>query len=601
MPNQALATLEAANRVDLSWEAAANEVDFYASAGWGYTTATRDALLAAGDGNGTLDMSIISDQFGYDSLFTVQIWNDGGTLKWQWFSDYLGGTFGYITTAHVEPDVFHLIEMHTEAGVGLSIRIDGDDYGVVKADAGTPNGIRLQYGQWGGLTDGEYYVEDVKVGTTAYGSTDLFASTFAASFTGWSTSSAIAPSTLTAETDLFPPAPPPTPTDDRFYNTPEWRFAISDLDMFVLTLLDRLATNRSVAVTLNAPRIAEGSVLSANSKVNILHTDGYPYLDEGDRFLFGFRRDGVAPNDPWTIRFSGIIDLIDTQGAGDNASTRYVARDPRQMMFKRPVRDAAGALPSADGLTFVGQTARDILIDLLDATETYDGPHYIDTTGPNLNDTDVIPTITFQQGTTVGEAWGELEATGTMDTVLTPLFDVFATPVKIVQLETYPQVGVLSPDVIMAWDKPGRTLVGISNMRDGSGRENSVRYHYGQGGPASATVDDAGSQVRFGTYFGERFFPGQVKDATTALMAEKALLAYSQGKRTIVATPAPERGKQPFVDYLPGDRVPVSASKALLEDIDTQQRILSIPINIDDNGIETVTGILFTDEGWVGS
>lgn len=398
---------------------------------------------------------------------------------------------------------------------------------------------------------------------------------------------------------------------DRFYDVPDWRFILTDLDLVVLTLLDRLATNRTVTVTLNAPRIAEGQVLSDNPKVNIPWTDGYAYLSEGDRFLFGLRRDGAAP-DVWTPRFSGIVDLVDTTGAGDNATTRYTARDPRQLMFKRPVIDAAGTLPGEAGLTFPNVdvpsgTARDILVYLLESSEaypdTYGGPTYIDYTGGSeLNDTDVIPDgITFQQGTTIGEAWAELEATGTMDTVLTPVFDVTASPVVIVQLETYPQAGEAKWDVIMAWDKPGRTLTGISNMRDGSGRENFVRLHYGQGGPAAVPKDDAASRARFGTYFGEQFFPGQPSPGAVELMAEKVLAQFAMGKRTVVAFPSPQRAKQPFVDYLPGDRVPVAASNALLEDLDTEQRVLSIPISIDDVGNETVNGLLFTDEGWVGS
>ncbi len=205
MPNQAKATLSLGNRVDLSWDAAAPENDFYVSCGWGLTGATRAALVSAGDSSGTLGMSVVNDSAGYDQLLTVQLWNDAGTIKWAYYSNVLGGgTFGYITTNHTEADVFHVVQIASVLGVGLKVKIDGDDYGTILADAATPNAVRAAWGQYGGLTDGEYFVEDVKVGTTAYGSTDLFTSTFAASFAGWGTSSAISPSTPTAETDEFP-------------------------------------------------------------------------------------------------------------------------------------------------------------------------------------------------------------------------------------------------------------------------------------------------------------------------------------------------------------------------------------------------------------
>ncbi len=203
MPNQAKATIVSANNFDLSWEAGAAENDFYASAGWGLTAATRADLVTAGDSNGCPGISIVTDAaFTYDSLLTVYLYNDLGTIKWAWFSSFLGAS-GYITTNHTEADVFHLVEISSQAGVGLSVRIDGDDYGLILSDVTTPTAIMLQFGTWGYILDGEYFVENVEVGTTAYGSSDLFSSTFAASFTGWGVASAISPSTLTAVTDEF--------------------------------------------------------------------------------------------------------------------------------------------------------------------------------------------------------------------------------------------------------------------------------------------------------------------------------------------------------------------------------------------------------------
>jgi len=205
--------LSAGNRVDLSWDAAAPENDFYVSCGWGLTAATRAALVSAGDSSGTLGMSVVNDSAGYDQLLTVQLWNDMGTIKWAYYSNILGGgTFGYITANHTEADVFHVVQIASVLGVGLKVKIDGDDYGTILADAATPNAVRAAWGQYGGLTDGDYFVEDVKVGTTAYGSSDLFANTFASSFTGWGTSSASAPSTLTAETGEFPAGGGPVAT-----------------------------------------------------------------------------------------------------------------------------------------------------------------------------------------------------------------------------------------------------------------------------------------------------------------------------------------------------------------------------------------------------
>jgi len=201
MSNQAKASY-AGGSVNLTWDAVTPENDLYVSCGFGLTASARAALVAGGDGSQALDITIVNDTFGYSQLFTLLLWNDTGTIKWAFYSDFLGGTFGYITTNHTEADVFHLVEMASVFGVGLKVRIDGDDYGTFLADVLTPNAVLARWGPYSSPVDGDYYLEDVKIGTTAYGSSDLFTSTFP-SFTGFFSSSAVAPATLTLVTDEF--------------------------------------------------------------------------------------------------------------------------------------------------------------------------------------------------------------------------------------------------------------------------------------------------------------------------------------------------------------------------------------------------------------
>lgn len=388
---------------------------------------------------------------------------------------------------------------------------------------------------------------------------------------------------------------------DRFYDSPQWRFAVSTLGLRVLTLLDGIATDRSVTTTLNQAAVAEGQVPAENPKVNILHTDGHAYLSEGDRFLFCLRREGTYGSDSvvWACRHAGIIGQVKPSARQDNATARFVSYDQWQMMYKRPIRDAGGALPDDTGITYTFQSARDILVEWLTASDTYDGDTYIDyTTGAELNDTDPLDEFVVQQGMTIGEGMDALVETGTIDIVLAPIFDVFASPVVINELQTYPQAGVFRPNVIFAWDKPGRNLVGIDNEADGSGRINAVRYHFGQGGDAATTVEDAASQARYGTYFGEQFFPGQLSETAVEAMATKTLTEFANGRRTLMADVAADRGKQPFIDYVPGDQARAFASDAMLQAIDERRRILSIPITINDNATETVEHLLFADSGF---
>jgi hypothetical protein len=390
---------------------------------------------------------------------------------------------------------------------------------------------------------------------------------------------------------------------DRFFDSPLWRFAVSDLSFQILTLLDGIATDRRVTVTLNAAAVAEGRCPAENPKANIPHTDGHAYLSEGDRILWCYRREGtIGVSVPWVLRHAGIIGQVKPSARQDNAVAAFVSYDQWQQMYKRPIRDTGGVLPPTEGIVYTGMTGRDILVEWLTASDTYDGATFIDyTLGVDRHQTAVIDEFTVQQGMTIGEGMDELVNTGTIDIRLTPAMRVAGLTFN--DLETYPTddtptIGVYKPNVIMSWDRPGRTLVGIDNEYDGAGRVNAVRYHFGQGGDAAATLEDAASQARFGTYFGEQFFPGQVSEAGVAAMAAKTLSEFANGRRTILADIASDRGKQPFVDYMPGDIARVFASSALLEPIDERRRILSIPINIDDNSTESVERILFSQDGF---
>lgn len=389
---------------------------------------------------------------------------------------------------------------------------------------------------------------------------------------------------------------------DRFYDTPDWRFIVTDLSLEVTTCLNPIATGRSVTKTLGAALVIEGQVDSDDPKVNGGHSDGYAKLSEGDRFIFGFRRDGSSPSDVWTCRAAGRVLNLQTTLDGDWPLTRYVAYDPRQDMFKRPCRDAAGVLPGAAGIVYANASARDILVEQIERSETYDGNTFIDLSGPNLNQTAAIADYTIQQGMTIGELMDDLERGGTIDILLDPLWQAFGSGgPKIVELATYDQAGVSLPNVYFAWDMPGRNVDQLSIDRDGTTRENAVRTHYGQGGDAVTTFEDVTSQARYGTYWGELFLPGLPDAAAAELVAAKRLQLQAQGIRTVTVSVAPERGAAPLAGYTVGDRVVVLTSAAALEQISEEYRVRSIPIAIDDFGVETVSGLVFDEDGWSAS
>src|SRR5262245_5698319 len=141
-------------------------------------------------------------------------------------------------------------------------------------------------------------------------------------------------------TPPFPSPPPPTPTlppitlpdpspsvGQRFYKAPNWRFVVSDLDSVSVTFLDRIASDRILEFDLNTPTSIAGLVPSTEPEISILHTDGDPFLSEGNRLLYAFRREGPV-GQPWVIRAAGIIMEVEDDGEQEVARTKFTAFDP---------------------------------------------------------------------------------------------------------------------------------------------------------------------------------------------------------------------------------------------------------------------------------
>lgn len=384
---------------------------------------------------------------------------------------------------------------------------------------------------------------------------------------------------------------------DRFYESPDWRFVVTDLNLGTLTILDHLARDRHVHYTLGAPAVAEGWVPSESPEVNIAHTDGRPFLSEGDRFLFGFRREAPMSADPWVIRFAGMVLYVGDSASDDNANanTRFAAYDPWQYAYRRPVRDGAGLSPGEDGYTITA-TGDQILLTLLENSETYDGPLYIKLDGPNIETTETL-TFTVQQGMSLGEAMAALMATGNLDIVLRPIYDLNPSAVNIVELEVAHEAGIDRHSAIFAWDAPSRSITAVDSETEGTERTNAVQFNYGQGGPPVALEEDAASQTRYGLYWQQQFFPGASRQAVES-EAVHFLIERAYGVRTVSFTPAADRMPYLFTEFDLGDRVPIYATSRLREPLNALQRIYSIPISISDDGVESVDRLVVGADGW---
>lgn len=391
----------------------------------------------------------------------------------------------------------------------------------------------------------------------------------------------------------------PLPASVRFLISPPWRFLVTDRDSGTLTFLDRLAMGRHIEFPLDdGPASASCRVPSESPEVNIIANDDDPFVETGDRLLYCFRRDSALGEDlPWTVRFAGILEQLQDAGDTERALTTLTAYDPWKYLYARPVVLADGSLPGPQGLVFSGGPsspggvsatliAAVLLADSIanqgptgiDAGVTYQGTafwggHIVVPGGANPPDG---VNITFQNGTTIGEAWQQLVDTGAIEIVLTPIYDPINRGGYLCDLSIWPQVGDTQYGAVFSWDMPSRSLTAINRLRDAAQLANNIDYFAGRGGsavtsggvPAHPTARNAASVTKYGEYWATRAWPdanATDQASITGLRAAAAaeLAVRKDGRLTVEFTPAPERAPQPWIDYWLGDRVPVYASRRL--------------------------------------
>lgn len=390
------------------------------------------------------------------------------------------------------------------------------------------------------------------------------------------------------------------------FRDPLWRFILTELDGTVVTWLDKLASSRTVTYILNGSAIATCEVPSDNPEVNRIWDaagtlfDDEPYVAEGTRHLMGFRREIEGGEPVWNIRYGGTVMQLEDVAESDNAKTKMIAYDPWNMLYYRPIRNGAGVLPGENGLSFTATKANVVAATLLKNTIAVDGTVYLDagTTygGTSFYDGDFEDCpevdINFQQGQMVGEAWDTLCSMAQIDIVISPLWDPVDRPGYIGQMNTYPLAGEQKPSALFGWDKPTRSLVGITNLHDGTLRANAVQYYEGMGGDPVDLAEDVLSQAKYGVYFAQQFWPGLSIPVGIEALAQHEVALRANGQHTVTLSPAPERAPSPFTEYFLGDQVKVDTSNRMREALTGYQRVYGIPIEISDDSLETVRQIL---------
>jgi hypothetical protein len=576
----------------------------------------------------TISAAVLAVWYGIDPSFTgdlMDIDDTVGTRDGVYLTDNTSPTEYDAWGAYLEgssivlppiADVQHTIEMwHPAAGSGY-FKVDGT------SQAGspfTPTGgwqdLRIGYcDSWisgfGPPPSGSFTCGKITIGTTDGGSDVLVFDP--------ATAPDLSPFSLAGNVTLEGAPPPPATVG---YRSPFWRFVILDYLTFeILSFLDRLASERTATYTLNQPAVSEGVVPSDNPEINLPwpDPDSDPFLNEGTRVLYGFRREGTLDDPPvWVPRFAGIIMQLEDTAASDNAFSHYTAYDPWQYLFSRPVCNSDGSLPGVDGISFSATQAQVIAGTLLantianmgdvgiDAGLTYGGTGLFTGT---INICEAID-INFPQGTTVGQAWKTLCDMDVCDIILEPIYDPADRPGYLVQFNIYTQAGVPRDDAIFAWDMPSRSLVGIRRLIEGGlQRANEVKYFAGPGGSATGgeiipVQADAVSVAKYREYWRQTFFPGQNVAGAVEALAQAQLALSKDGRVTVAISPAPERSPIPWEEYWLGDRVPVYASQRFRAPIPSAatsgsdvvtnyQRVYGVPLIIADDATEQIDQLL---------
>lgn len=396
------------------------------------------------------------------------------------------------------------------------------------------------------------------------------------------------------------------------YNVPTWRWILADsVDGSTITILDRHARDRSIELALNTPTKIQGTVSSDDPEINTLHTDGFPFLAEGDRLIYCLRRDynGDFNGSPYYCRAAGTILQLEDNAFSEGANTTFVAYDPWQYLYNIPVWTpndpflASGLATGNYPTTYYDTNLSDIILELLINAD--DDDNYPDVfTRIDWGQTifyggtiETLPAIThtFSQELTIGEAFDELVALGMCDIVLNPIYDPVNRPGFLAELNVFAQAGEDKPDAVFAWDKPSRSTDSIDRSLDGTQRSNTIRFHVGLGGTGGTQipviVTEPLSIARFGAYWSSQDFVAATQDETVQNYADDLLSQVSEHKRSVSIGVMPERSPDPFLEYNLGDSVQIWASRNFRNIQAGFQRVTAFVLQITDDALEHITGL----------
>lgn len=412
-----------------------------------------------------------------------------------------------------------------------------------------------------------------------------------------------------------------------------WRWLVCAMNGWGLTNLDKLATKQSMQFVLDDMSQFTCDVPSDNAQIHQHADDGVPRVTWGRRLLYGFRRDGLADEAPWTCRFGGILSIAQDQATADEPVTHLTAHDAWLHAKALPVLTPDGYLLPEKGYTYYNKTGDYIAKDVIANAYAWivatfeSGGHFpwptgfsdlakyllVDISGGHFDTTDVIENFPIQQADTVYDVWKRLTETGGLDIVLDPVYNPRSAPGRIARLNVYSQAGSDRTGAIFGWDMFPRNVIGVDHLLDGTQLENWVQFY--AGGLVAPYAKDDGSIDNFGPWFAQKNIT-QGSTAAVNLLALAEVALRKRGKQTLTIDPTPELSPDPFTHYFLGDTVypwagrdlpPTSSggygtalrqavrSKQVGDPASSPWRVYGFQVDLADDQVETITNLLLTD------
>lgn len=396
-----------------------------------------------------------------------------------------------------------------------------------------------------------------------------------------------------------------------------WKFVLCDLNGKAISSLQPIATERQLSFPLNRPARCSFTVPSDNVLVNQTYDgDGLPLLDVGCRTIKAFRKTETSA---WVLRFNGIVWDLQDSGDVNAARTRVNCFDSMQMLTRRLVRAADGKIYKTvhfNGGSITGMRGDQIAKAMVDRTIQYAGPCGISTALGVFSEAPK-QTASFDQEY-VAPALIKLCDTGLLDVSFTPLdredgiLNAFSA---------MPRRGFDRFSVVISYAAPGKSAYQYDRTRSMDTFANDIRLWGGNTTGPLTHIDEtykdailAGqASASIATY--NRYEDAQVlsdvkRPELVEALAEEEFALRQQPRDLLTVLPLPGQSPTPFTQYFLGDTIRVVASlgradqpdgpraRSSIGSISTAlQRVYGVTVDVDDNGVERVTGLDVSPQG----